>query len=219
MLTLPCVYRRVLRVLILVLIGAATLLFQPNATTGAPLDSPRPLSSDPVREAIVFVSRQIPPDGSYYWDVPNDMPGAGAYSNYRYAAPGKLILRQANGALRVLVDGANPTAASLRLIDVNAPAVSYDGRWIAFSGLRDGDYSDYLGPWAYPGAWRIYLIRADGRGLRQLTFSDLDDLDLSQFGDQAARQLEGYDDSDRQDRFRPLVAKPSLRDKQHGNDL
>src|SRR5205823_4643590 len=29
---------------------------------------------------LVFVSRQIPPDGSIYWNVPKDMPGVGTHS-------------------------------------------------------------------------------------------------------------------------------------------
>lgn len=141
---------------------------------------------------IVFVSRQIPPNGSIYWDVPNDMPGVGTYSRFRPAAPGKLLIRKADGRIVTLIDGANPTAVSLNLIDVNAPDVAYDGKTIVFAGLPAGDYDDE--PGAHPGAWRIYTIGVDGRGLRQVTRSD-QRLALDQFGP-AATGLAGYDDGD-----------------------
>src|SRR6267154_347532 len=47
-----------------------------------------PRISDP----LVFVSRQIPPSGSIYWDVPRDMPGVGPHSRFRVAAPGRLLV-------------------------------------------------------------------------------------------------------------------------------
>jgi hypothetical protein len=142
--------------------------------------------------ALVFVSRQIPPDGTVYWDVPNGLPGVGPYSRFQVASPGKLLVREANGTLRTLVDGANPTAASLNLIDVNAPDVSYDGTQIVFAGLVNGNYS--RGPLTNPGAWRLYVINVNGSGLRQLTFTDRN-LNLSQFGSNAAL-YQSYDDTD-----------------------
>lgn len=142
---------------------------------------------------IVFVSRQIQDQGSIYWDAVKDMPGVGAHSRVRPAAPGQLLVREKNGMLRTLVDGSAPTEASLHLIDVNGPNVSYDGKTVVFAGLPDGDYD--TDPARSVGAWRIFAIDADGTNLRQLTFSDEDDLDLSQFGD-AAGGLGGYDDYD-----------------------
>ena len=87
---------------------------------------------------IVFVSQRSPPTGSIYWNVPKDMPGVGPYSRFRVAAPGKLMVREPNGALRILIDGSNPTPASLNLSDVNAPDVSYDGTKLIFAGLPSG---------------------------------------------------------------------------------
>ncbi|HRC84320.1 MAG TPA: hypothetical protein PK413_01780 [Thermoanaerobaculia bacterium] len=144
---------------------------------------------------LVFVSRQIPPNGSIYWSVPNAMPGVGEHGRFRVAAPGKLLVREPNGTLRTLVDGAHPTAASLNLIDVNAPDVSWDGQEIVFAGLPTGQYD--LGPNANPGAWRLYVIQADGTGLHQLTFSDQDQdgLDFTQFGE-AGPSMRPYDDTD-----------------------
>jgi len=141
---------------------------------------------------LVFVSRQIPANGSIYWSVPNDMPGVGAHSRFRVAAPGQLLVRESNGSLRTLVDGAHPNAASLNLIDVNAPDVSYDGRTIVFAGLPAGNYDP--GPDKNPGAWRLYTIGVDGRNLHHVTYSD-QHLDLSQFG-AAANGLAPYDDTD-----------------------
>jgi len=142
--------------------------------------------------ALVFVSRQIPPNGSIYMHAAMDMPGVGAHSRFRVAAPGQLLVREAGGALRTLVDGAHPSPATFNLIDVNAPDVSYDGRTIVFAGLPAGQYDP--GPDKNPGAWRLYTIGVDGHNLRQVTHSD-QNLNLSQFG-KAASGLAPYDDTD-----------------------
>lgn len=142
---------------------------------------------------IVYVSRQIQDQGSIYWDVPKDMPGVGAHSRVRPAAPGKLLILKPDGATQVLVDGAAPTDASLHLIDVNGPNVSYDGKTIVFAGLPAGDYDG--DPARSIGAWRLFTIGADGDGLTQLTPNGGAALDLSQFGE-AAGGLGGFDDYD-----------------------
>jgi hypothetical protein len=135
---------------------------------------------------LVFVSRQIPDRGTIYWNVPRAQPGVGAHSRFRPASPGQLVVRETDGTLRLLVDGATPTAGSLNLIDVNGPDVSYDGQWIAFAGLPQGSYD--AGPVTNPSAWRIYVIRADGTGLRRVTPTD------SRTG--IASNLQAYDDTD-----------------------
>ncbi len=142
---------------------------------------------------LVFVSRQIPNQGSVYWTATKGMPGVGPYSRFQVASPGKLLIREADGTIRALIDGSNPTAASLNLIDVNAPAVSYDGTQILFAGIPQGSYS--AAAMTNPGAWRIYAINVDGTGLRQVTTSDRDNLDLSQFG-QIIGLFTKYDDTD-----------------------
>ena len=142
---------------------------------------------------LVLVSRAIPPQGTIYWSVPRGLPGVGAYSRFEVAAPGRLLVRESNGQIRVLVDGAQPGSTPFRLVDVNAPAVAWNGQQVAFAGLREGDYP--LGPMQNPGAWRLYVINLDGSGLRQVTFSDRDALDLSQFSF-LQDQFRPYDDSD-----------------------
>ncbi len=148
--------------------------------------------------AIVFVSRQIPDEGSIYWSVPNGMPGVGPWSRYQVAEPGQLLVREPNGTIRTLIDGANPTAASKYLIDVMSPSVSYDGTKIVFAGFPEQAYSPGdAQPQRNPGAWRIYTIHVDGTNLQQVTTTDFDydDLDMSQF-DAAAGFFHGYDDTD-----------------------
>ncbi|MBX3359436.1 MAG: hypothetical protein KF745_13535 [Phycisphaeraceae bacterium] len=161
------------------------------ATTGGHC----PLANPPA--PIVFVSRRIPACGSDAWSTPRALPGVGPATRFIPAAPGSLMILEPSGQLRTLINGANPTSASFNLIDVNAPAVSYDAQWIAFAGLPappPGTTYPSL-PNSNPGAWRLFLIRPNGADLRQLTFSSQDSLDLSQFGS-AAAALRPYDDTD-----------------------
>ncbi|GIV76517.1 MAG: hypothetical protein KatS3mg050_0911 [Litorilinea sp.] len=172
----------------------ATPVSTPSAS---PTPTPTPPPNGEVQDPIVFVSRQIPERGSIYWDEARGMPGVGAFSRFQVAAPGKLLVLEPDGSLRTLVDGANPTAASLYLIDVNAPDVSYDGRQIVFAGLPAGNYDP--NSTRDQNAWRIYVINADGSGLRPVTTSDLDysQLDMSRLGQaQNAFRAQGYDDTD-----------------------
>jgi hypothetical protein len=145
------------------------------------------------REPIVFVSRQIGPDGSIYWDKAKDMPGVGPHNRFKSAAPGKLLVREPDGSIRTLIDGSRPTADSLFLVDVNAPAVSYDAQRIVFAGLPQGQHRSQ-GSEGYLGAWRLFVLNSDGSGLRQLTLSD-QQLDMGQFA-AAGGGLTSFDDSD-----------------------
>lgn len=163
-------------------------------TTRTSTPSPQPTSSHITGGfPIVFISRQIPSKGSVYYTAAGSLPGVGPYSRFDVATPGKLIIREPNETMRTLIDGAKPITASLNLIDVNAPDVSYDGAKIVFAGLPSGQYQS--GPMNNPGAWRIYTINVDGTGLQQVTSSSQDTLDLSQFGD-IAGQFRKYDDTD-----------------------
>ena len=141
---------------------------------------------------LVFVSRAIPTQGTVYWNVPRGLPGVAAYSRFQVSSPGRLLVRESTGAIRVLVDGGNPSSNAFRLVDVSAPDVSYDGQRVVFAGLPEGTYS--RAPLTNPNAWRLYVINLNGTGLRQLTFSDRN-IDLSQFGS-LANQFRNYDDTD-----------------------
>jgi len=174
----------------------------PQAGRTAPVAPPTPpiylpwISVPPALtngKAIVFVSRQIPRMGTVYWDVPKGLPGVGPFSRFQVAAPGKLLILEGDGRIRTLIDGSKPTAASLHLIDVNAPDVAYDGKRIVFAGLPAGTYDPQ--PMTNPGAWRLYTINVDGTQLRQVTTSSQDDLDLRQFGP-IAPAFRHYDDTD-----------------------
>jgi len=127
-----------------------------------------------VSQPIAFVSRQINDQGSVFYNPAKAMPGVGPHSRFRPAAPGKLLVREANGTIRTLIDGSNPTAANLNLIDVNAPNVSYDAQKIVFSGLPapPSGQTYPTSPGANPGAWRLYVINADGTGLQKLAIPE-----------------------------------------------
>lgn len=139
-------------------------------TSGTPSQTPAALPP------VLFVSRQIPAEGSIYWNRARGLPGVGAYSRLQVAAPGQLLVREPGGALRILVDGRTPTASSLHLVDVSSADVSYDGRRIVFAGLPAGRYDP--APAGNPNAWRLYVIDVDGSGLRQVTTVDDDRSDL-----------------------------------------
>ncbi len=120
--------------------------------------------------AIVFVSRNPPPDAAA-----GQIPGLGPHGR-TLAVGGRLVVRERNGRLRALLPENS-------LYDVSDPAVSFDGKRIAFAGTPSPD-----------SAWRIYLVNADGTGLRQVTHSDRV-LDLTPLGSAASR-FERYDDID-----------------------
>ena len=172
----------------LFLILLISLLFPPGITGVEAASSGQTAQSF----ALVFVSRAIPRGGSVYLQNSGTLPGAMPFSRFQVASPGKLLVREADGRLRTLIDGSRPTAASLNLIDVNAPDVSYDGTRIVFAGLPAGSYS--TASRTNPGAWRIYVINVNGTGLRQVTFSDRN-INLSQFRT-IANSFQKYDDTD-----------------------
>jgi hypothetical protein len=119
----------------------------------------------------VFVSRQ-PAAGAERGQVPGVGPRG------RTLAPGgRLLVRERDGRLRELVPRG-------RFHDVADPAVSWDGRRIAFAAVEHPD-----------SAWRLWRVDADGGGLRALTRSDRR-LDLGPLGGGAAERFARYDDFD-----------------------
>ncbi|MEP7028423.1 MAG: hypothetical protein ABI960_07500 [Candidatus Eisenbacteria bacterium] len=118
----------------------------------------------------MFVSRRIAPGPRR--QVPGFGPGG------RTLAPGgRLLVRERDGSVRSLLPGG-------ALYDVSDPGVSWDARRIVFAGLAHPD-----------SAWRLFVVGADGRGLRQLTRSDRR-LDLSPLGPSASVRFARYDDFD-----------------------
>src|SRR5688572_21186394 len=125
--------------------------------------------------AIVFVSRD-------FSSAPDPVARSRAIET---AGPGggKLLVRDGGGAIRVLLDSKLPGAPPGAPADVADPDVHFDGNRIVFSG-----YS------ADEGGWRIFEIRADGTGFRQITRGD-HEIDLARYGANANR-FRYYDDVD-----------------------
>ena len=107
---------------------------------------------------ILFVARQnlatrdtifsdeLGPAGQFGTGLPKFAPGS------------RLALRAPDGTVTLYTTPG--------LVDVQSPDISFDGSRILFAGARslDRDDPDY--------GWRIYELRVDGGGFRQLTFSD-----------------------------------------------
>ena len=119
--------------------------------------------------AIVFVSRNPVPG------APGAIPGVGPIHR-TVATGGRLMVRATSGRT-------SPLLPAGRFFDVSDPAVSYDGRRIAFAATVARD-----------SAWRIWTVGADGRGLEPLTRSDRV-LDPARFAAAASRHAR-YDDFD-----------------------
>jgi hypothetical protein len=125
---------------------------------------------------IVFVARSRMATGDYIF--PRDRGPAGQLTAGlgRFAPGSRLLIREPDGRLRVLLDTNRPAGDPLNplgLKDLQAPDVSFDARRIVFSATA--------GPQLFRGAtyrpqlsWRLYEIGADGAGLRQVTRSDRD---------------------------------------------
>ena len=109
------------------------------------------------------------------------MPGMGPYSRSAVVG-GRMLVREANGTVRVLVDS-TMSFSGKSLVDVSDPAAYWDASKIVFAGIEHRDSS-----------WRIYEIRADGSGFKQITTSSRN-VNLSQFGPIASKFVK-YDDLD-----------------------
>lgn len=130
---------------------------------------------------VVFVSRNMVSSGNVLFPQTTLIPGQGPYARFAITG-GKLIIRQTNGDLTILIDSTK-NFNGISLVDVQQPSVSYDGNKIIFSGVESRDSS-----------WRIYEIRKDGTGFKKLTFSNRN-ISLEQFGP-AASKFSKYEDID-----------------------
>ncbi|MCS6840517.1 MAG: hypothetical protein NZ699_08975 [Roseiflexus sp.] len=126
---------------------------------------------------LVFVARSRLATSDYLF--PRDLGPAGhMITGMTKFAPGsKLLIRDPSGQLRVLIDTARPAGDPLNplgLRDVQSPNVSFDARRIVFAGTF-GPETFRNQPNGRPYySWRLFEIGVDGRGLRQLTYSDRD---------------------------------------------
>lgn len=146
---------------------------------------------------FLFLSRQIPAEGSVYFASARALPGVGSFSRFQVASPGFMLIKRVNGQVDTLLNGESPQSTSLNLIDVSAPSLSYDGRQVVFAGLVNGDYSPASR--TFPNAWRLYVIKVDGSGLRQLTgLADVSHSDqiIGPEEVHGLAALTGYDDTD-----------------------
>ncbi|MEO8513927.1 MAG: T9SS type A sorting domain-containing protein [Ignavibacteria bacterium] len=139
------------------------------------------LSSVYAQYPIVFVSRNITQGGSFYYPQAGLLPGMGPYSRTAVVG-GRLLVREANGTVRVLVDS-TINFSGTKLIDVSDPCVYWNASKIVFSGIENRDSS-----------WRIYEIRSDGTGFKKITRTDRN-VNLVQFGPIAYKFVK-YDDVD-----------------------
>ena len=143
---------------------AVSVVFVTSALTT--LGTPQPAAGDdnaPNLPPIVFVSRAFLPT-----PVAEERT-----SPIERASDGQLVLLQTDGRetrVAANVPGSPPWTPT----DVSDPSVSYDATRVVFSGYSPTET-----------AWRIYEVRADGSGLRQITRSDRQ-LDLTSYGEAAS---------------------------------
>lgn len=130
---------------------------------------------------IVFVSRNITQGGSTFYPQAGLLPGMGPFSRTAIVG-GRLLVREANGTIRVLVDS-TMNFSGIKLVDVSDPCVYWNASKIVFAGVEDRDSS-----------WRIYEIRSDGTGFKKITSSSRN-INLTQFGI-IANKFAKYDDVD-----------------------
>jgi hypothetical protein len=130
---------------------------------------------------VIFVSRNLEHNGNLYYLPSGLLPGMGPFSRFKTVG-GRLLVREANGNIRVLVDS-TMNFNGISLIDVSDPDVYWDAAKIVFAGIENRDSS-----------WRIYEINSDGSGFRKVTFSNRN-LNLSQFGS-SSYKFQNYDDID-----------------------
>lgn len=151
---------------------ALFFLFLEFNTNSVPQSSQSTQNISPVPYNIVFVSRQI----QHYTEAAGytfgAMPGAGPNTRFQVAAPGKLQMYSTSGVLTTLIDGSNPTPASLNILDVQGVDVSYDGTQLVFAGLSNTVYHVTKNKYDTIQYWRIYKMAVNGTGLTQITFTD-----------------------------------------------
>lgn len=124
----------------------------------------------PGMPSIVFVSRKP------LADPKQGIPGFGPTQRTAVTG-GRLMVRRPDGTVRPLIEDGI-------FLDVSGPTVSWDGKRIAFAATPAED-----------SPWRIYMVNADGTGLKPVTRTDRE-LDLAPLGPKLAQRFATYDDID-----------------------
>jgi Tol biopolymer transport system component len=115
--------------------------------------------------------------------APSPMPGGQLLYVRQDQQPAIALLNLADGSQRVLVDDA-------RFFGFASPRASPDGEWIAFAATGGPvgraaqprarfDALPLGKPVAHGLPWRVWLVRADGTGLRALDWEDDDELTVA----------------------------------------
>jgi hypothetical protein len=173
---------RIAALLFTVLIGSLAVVSRDARAQGAagPGEGIADETSASIDVPIVYVSRELPEGAGIAATLGASLPENGGRQTFR----GRLLVARPNDRIPgVLCDGNSPRFPPGSPKDVSDPSVSWDGQFIVFSGYSPTE-----------NAWRIYEVRPDGLGLRQVTHSDRV-LDLSGYGGDAA-VFARYDDYD-----------------------
>jgi hypothetical protein len=178
--------RSIAMITLIIAVATVSLLFADRSAMTVPHPRRNPAT------AIVFTSRTE--TASLRPEAPESEPYREPVQVPWAAREGRLRLLDGDGRLHELSWGRRLPDGST-LIDVMSPSVSLDGGRILFAGRKGG-----------ADRWRIYEIRVDGSGLKQLTGGPDDPgciavpplrfrLDGSRISDQDRRRLD-YDDVD-----------------------
>jgi hypothetical protein len=122
---------------------------------------------------IVFVARAHLASQDYIFRNELGPPGQLTTGIDKFAPGSKLMVRDADGTLRLLLDTARPAGDELNplgLRDLASPDVSFDGRRIVFAGTTGPTLPNNSAAAQPRFQWRLYELA--GAQVRQLTYSD-----------------------------------------------
>ncbi|GAB4109438.1 MAG: hypothetical protein OHK0050_00660 [Roseiflexaceae bacterium] len=142
------------------------------AVLGVSWPTQTPIQAATNLPAIVLVARAHLATPDYIFRRDLGPPGQLTTGIDGFAPGSKLLLREPNGTLRVLIDTSQPAGHPLNplgLRDLNSPDVSFDASRIVFAGTFGPEAASTSDRPRF--SWRIFEM--DGNGsIRQLTFSD-----------------------------------------------
>jgi hypothetical protein len=135
-------------------LGLVVLVLAPMWRTVAPASA----EDDAALPPLIFVARSHLATADSIFKKELGPAGQFGTGLDKFAPGSKLVRRDSDGSLFVY--------ETPGLIDLQSPDVSFDGTKIVFAGATT------LVPDTADSGWRIYEIKVDGSGFRQLTFSD-----------------------------------------------